>query len=274
MRLGFIGTGAMSGAIARGLTKTDNAAQFVLFDVNDAAAHTLATDIGGKVAPDIETVVKECDLVILGVKPHIQRLVLQEVAPALTSSKRPGIISIAAGRTLTAIFQDLAEFGVSECPPLIRVMPNVNAQIGMSASAICFCPNVADDMRASAISIFEAIGECIELPETSFSVFSALAGASPAWFFQILDSFARAGVKHGLTKKQALQAVTQSMLGSARMVQIESEKDTVPSELIDRVCSPGGTTIAGLLAAQAAGLDSALVQAVDATVLRDQELGG
>jgi pyrroline-5-carboxylate reductase len=264
----------MCKAIVRGLRSSPDVSDILAYDINNAAAMALAENNNVTVASSPRQVTEEADIVILSVKPHIQRLVLQEIAPSITSGKRPGLLSIAAGRTLNDIFQDLCEFGVKECPPLIRVMPNVNAQIGMSMSAICYCPGTPEDIKVSAKNIFDTIGECIELPEGQFGIFSALAGASPAWFFQILDSFARAGVKHGLTKKQALQAITQSMLGSAKMMQVELEEGTAPSQLIDRVCSPGGTTIAGLLAAQAAGLDSALVRAVDATVKRDQELGG
>lgn len=274
MRLGFIGTGAMSGAIARGLRDSGSTANLWFYDVNTEAAQGLAAELGGQAADLVEDLVSQSEIVILGVKPHIQRLVLQQIAPALTSSKAPALVSIAAGRSLTDIFQDLTEFGVADMPPLIRVMPNVNAQIGMSMSALTACPNVPAELKKQTLEIFSAVGQCIELAETQFGVFSALASASPAWFFQIIESFARAGVKHGLTKAQSLQIVAQSMLGSAQMTGLSLEKGILPGALIDQVCSPGGTTIAGLLAAQAAGLDTALVDAVDATVRRDQELGG
>lgn len=275
MRIGFIGTGAMSSAIAKGLRAAgDDTSQIFLQDIRNDKAQELATAVKGTAIEGTTALMKSCDIVILGVKPGVQPTVLKSVAKLTQNEKScPALISIAAGRSIKAIRGDLANFGAEYLPPLIRVMPNVNAQVGLSMSALCTAKNVTDETRDEALHIFNAVGECIELPEEMFGVFSALAGASPAWFFQIVDSFARAGVKYGMTKAQALQSVTQAMLGSARTVQTSIAEGVNPSELIDRVCSPGGTTIAGLLAAQEAGLDTALVKAVDATVLRDQELG-
>lgn len=276
MRLGFIGAGAMSGAIARGLRASgDTETQIVLFDVNADGARALATEVSGTVADSIASLTREADIALLGVKPHVQTAVLAEIAEATAgqSSDRLALLSIAAGRSLASIASDLKAAGAERIPALIRVMPNVNAQIGLSMSAIAYTDDVPGHVRQEAKRVFDAVGECLELSEDHFAEFAALAGCSPAWFFQIADGFARAGVKYGLTKQQALASITQAMLGSARMIQLSQSEGVNPSALIDRVCSPGGTTVAGLLAAQEAGLDTALVKAVDAAVTRDHELG-
>ena len=84
-----------------------------------------------------------------------------------------------------------------------------------------------------------------------------------------IDALARAGVKHGMRKDQALQIATQSVLGSAKMIAESSEH---PWELVDRVCSPGGTTIEGVLSLKADGLETAVQNAVDAAVEKDNKL--
>ena len=89
----------------------------------------------------------------------------------------------------------------------------------------------------------------------------------------MIDAMAEAGVNHGLTKADSTRIVTQAFLGSAQLMLNGLENGQVPANLIDRVSSPGGTTIAGLLAAQDAGLSSAIVAAVDAAVERDHHLG-
>ena len=270
MRIGFIGTGAMSSAIATGFRESGNTEpEIYLYDVNTESAGRLAAAVSGTVVADPADLIPLTDIVLLGVKPQVQTVVLEGLSPHLTNP--PALLSIAAGRSLEAITADLA--GAPEMPHLIRVMPNVNAQIGLSMSEITFTPGTPDEVRRLARQLMEAVGEVMDLPEDHFAVFTALAGCSPAWFFQVVEDLARAGVKHGLTKDQALAAVVQSMLGSARLLQISAAEGVNPAALTDRVTSPGGTTIAGLLAAEEAGLTKALVKAVDAAVARDIELG-
>lgn len=303
----FIGVGAMGEAIATGYAK--NAAahsdhsyadtnqsgvqqgssqpnknqlgsvslhQLHLFDTKPELAERVAQTIAP--TPEISAIattsLKEAltgaQTVVLAVKPQIQAEVIAQVAEFLNLDTL--VISIAAGRTLEQLAADFAAAG---CPqvPLVRVMPNVNAQAGAAMSALAANPQATAAHRQAAEHIFSAVGTTIWLPETQFSIFTALAGSSPAWFFQIVDALAHAGVNHGLTKADATKIATQAMLGSAKMLQAEVAQGTHPGALIDRVCSPAGTTIAGLLAAEAAGLSLSLTDAVDATVQRDQELG-
>ena len=275
MKLGFIGTGAMSGAIARGLRAAGDAeTEFFFVDNHQAAADALAEAVGGRVVGSSSELVGLVDVALLGVKPHVQPAVLAEIAPAIDAGAAPALLSIAAGRSLANITSDLEAAGVQSAPPIVRVMPNVNAQIGQSMSAITATPETPAETLRICQRIFESVGRCIELPESLFAAFAAMAGCSPAWLFQIADSFARAGVKHGLTKDQALVSIAQSMLGSAELLLAGLNEGRNPGALIDQVCSPGGTTVAGLLAAEQAGLADALVEAVDAAVERDRQLGG
>lgn len=272
MKLGFIGAGAMASAIARGLRQSgDSSSTIVLYDVNGAAAQALADSVSGTVASSAQQVAQTADLVILAVKPHIQTAVLAELASD-ANAQGPALISIAAGRTLESIAADLRAAGATELPPLCRVMPNVAAQVGASTSALCYTPATPERVRTATKQVFDCVGATLELPESHFAAFTAMASSSPAWFFEIAESLARAGVKYGLTKAQALAAVTQSMLGSALLLKQGADLGESPSQLVDRVSSPGGTTIAGLLAAQESGLQNSLVKAVDATVRRFEEL--
>ena len=102
-----------------------------------------------------------------------------------------------------------------------------------------------------------------------FSVFGAIAGCAPAFSYMYIDSLARAAVKNGMDKKTALTVAAQTVLGSAEMI---LESDAHPWELVDRVCSPGGTTIEGVTSLQKDGFESAVQNAVDRAIEKDSKL--
>ncbi|MCL3792007.1 pyrroline-5-carboxylate reductase, partial [Actinomyces sp. 186855] len=110
-----------------------------------------------------------------------------------------------------------------------------------------------------------------------FPAFVGLAGSSPAFVLTFIEALARAGVLAGVPKAQAVDIVAQAVLGSALTVQAEAASRAgggrTPADLVDAVCSPGGTTVAGLVAMERAGFSSAVIEGFRATVARDRELG-
>ncbi len=270
MKVSFVGAGVMGQAIARGAAGADpDRWQFSFYDLSNEAAQSAAEATGGTAASSMEEAIEDADIVVLAVKPQVQNAVLKQL-PFVGDAT---IVSIAAGRTLDQIAAALADGGQKEVA-LVRVMPNLNALVGHAASALCKNEWATDGDLDDVIELFGSVGTTQVIDEALFAAFTAMAGSSPAWFFQIVDDLARAGVKHGLTKDVAVRAACSSMLGSALMLSDTLEKGGNAAELVDRVCSPGGTTIAGLLAAQDKGIGAALVAAVDATIARDKELGG
>ena len=267
MRIGFIGAGAMVSAIVRGAVAAgQDGSRFLFTDAHGVHAPALAAEVGGEVAHSNGSLAHQVDVLVLGVKPHAQRQVIEKIAHIVRERPEMCVVSLAAGRTLDAI---LADFGAAV--PLIRVMPNVNAQIGESMSGIC-AANASEEQIAAVKTLMNSVGRSVRIAEKDFPVFSALAGCAPAWIFQIIDSLARAGVKHGLPKATAVEIAAQTVAGSADLVLDATRRGLLPAHLIDQVTSPGGTTIAGLLAAEERGLSTSLVTAVDAAVARDAEL--
>ena len=107
------------------------------------------------------------------------------------------------------------------------------------------------------------------MAEKDFSNFTAIAGSSPAYAYLFIDTLARAAVKHGLPKQLSTEIAAQAVLGSAKMI-LESEEN--PWGLIDKVCSPGGTTVAGLLAMEENNFMTSIIKGIDATIQKDQEM--
>lgn len=262
MKLGFIGMGAMGSAIASGALQAGFIKAADLFFTDGAPGkNRLATEFGATQLADNAKLLEEVDAVLIAVKPKHIGSVLAEVKPLLGNKL---LISIAGGVPLANL-----EGGLGDGARVVRVMPNINALVGASMSAICGGSEATEADRKLALDLFGAIGHAIELEETLFGAFTALAGCAPAWAFTFVEALAKAGVAAGLTKTQAVESATQMLLGSALMLQDGLSKGQHPGQLVDAVSSPGGSTIAGLLAGEDAGFSAAVVRMVEGAMAQD-----
>lgn len=264
MKLGFIGCGNMassiiSGAVSSGFAAGDNIA---VFDIDSAKSAEISKKCGVTVCSSADAVAKDCEFTVLAVKPQVFPVVLPQIKNAVAESKTV-VVSIAAGKTLDYIGGFLGDV------PTVRVMPNINAMAGAAMSAVCANSAVSAEQLGFVKELCKAFGDVQEIPEGQFSLFSAIAGCSPAFAFMYIDSLARAAVKNGMPKDTALKIAAQATLGSAKMV-LESGRH--PWELTDSVCSPGGTTIEGVASLQADGFEHAVMNAVEKALEKDKKL--
>lgn len=265
MSIGFIGCGNMASAIIGGIVggKIVNANEINVFDISAAAADALVNSYGVNRLESEKDVVKSSDAVILAVKPNVISSVLEKINTALEESDTL-IISIAAGKTTEFIRNSL-----SHDNRIIRVMPNINALVGEAISAYTANKSATSEDKALCEKLFSGVGKIISLDEQYFPLFGVIGGCSPAFSYMFIDALARAGVKKGMKKDTALMVAAQAVLGSAKMI-LESGEH--PYELIDKVCSPGGTTIEGVASLQADGFEAAVHNAVDKAVEKDSKL--
>lgn len=267
MKYGFIGAGNMAGAIVKGMMSSGayHGSDILVTSKTVVSAEKLAESCGVCACGTAADVIAQSDVLVLAVKPHVLPVLLPELQEKI-AAKSPLVVSIAAGKTLP----ELAEM-LPEGTPIIRVMPNINAAIGASTSGLCANALVTAEQKALVRAMFETIGTVVEVAEEQFSIFTVLAGSAPAFAYLYMDALARAGVKAGMNKQQALQIAAETVLGSARMV-LESKE--VPWALVDRVCSPGGTTIEGIATLQANGFESTIMKAFDAVLEKDKRMSG
>ncbi len=221
-----------------------------------------AKALGAQVATSNSELTKACDLIILSVKPQVMSEILSEISSELTREKT--LLSIAAGLDLEAL-SDLT--GPQHA--IIRVMPNVNAAIQRSTSAIVRNNQVSDQVYALAKSLFLKVGSVHEIAEKDFSSFTALAGSSPAFIYMFIDALARAGVLHGLPKEVAQQIVAETVAASAENVLMSSEH---PQALVDSVASPSGSTIAGIVALENHAFNASVIDAITSTIKKEKTL--
>lgn len=267
MKLGIIGAGNMATAIIKGLLAKKYLAATDLYITTSSWEHTkvLSTALGIQGAQSNTDLIEQVDTVIIAVKPHIAPIILHEQRNLL-AKKKPLLISIASGLTL----DNLAELTSAE-QKIVKVMPNMNVTIGQSVSAICGNQHATVEDIKKVASLFKVVGTTYEIAEKDFRNFTALAGCSPAFTYLYIDAMSRAGVKNGLPKNLATKIAAEAVKGSAQMV---LDSDETPWDLIDKVCSPGGTTIAGLVALEEEHFMATVIKGLEATIKRDQELEG
>ncbi|UWZ79947.1 pyrroline-5-carboxylate reductase [Geoalkalibacter halelectricus] len=263
-KIGFIGGGNMAEALIRGLTAgTFPGARILVGEPRESQRQALASAYGVEAHEDNWTVVQECDVLILAVKPQLLTDVLTPLADALSEGKL--LLSILAGVSTGAL-----EAYLGGAPRVVRVMPNTPALVGQGASALCAGRYAtSEDLRLSK-RLLESVGLARVVAEREMDAVTGLSGSGPAYVYTFIEALADGGVAQGLSRDTALALAAQTVAGAARMVLDTGEH---PAQLRDRVCSPGGTTIAGVRALEDGGLRAALMDAVGRAARRSEELG-
>lgn len=267
----FIGVGNMGGALARAACRAVGPDQVVLANRTMAKAEALAAQLGCAVA-DNAGAVREGEYLFLGVKPHMMGVLLEELAPVLAMCHQKGqdkvLVSMAAGARIDDLRSHLEGAGYDV--PLLRVMPNTCVAIGQGMVGLSAREGEVERRLQGVEAILAHAGRVERLPESLMDQFSAVAGCGPAFVYPFLEALADGGVMAGLPRQKAMVYAAQTVLGAAAMV---LETGVHPGVLKDEVCSPGGSTIAGVAALERAGFRAAAIDAVLAAWKRNGELG-
>lgn len=268
----FIGAGNMGGALAQGACRALGPDQIVVCDHIPAKGEALAEKLGCTAAADNPAAVKEAQYIFLCVKPHLLSDVLKELFPALEASHSANeekvLVSIAAGVQTKTLREYVSPLSFSI--PILRVMPNTCAAIGQGMLALTAPADTPERYWAGVETILAQAGRVERVEERLMDQFTAVAGCGPAYVYQLIEALADGGVLVGLPRPQAQLYAAQTVLGAAAMVLETGEH---PGALKDAVCSPGGSTIAGVAALEAGGFRAAAIRAVEAAYRKNIELG-
>ena len=265
----FIGTGNMGGALARAACRALSPAEVIVTDHDSAKAVELARELGCEAVSSNAAAIREANYIFLGVKPQFSAALAQELTAVLRNCHEEGadkvLISMAAGLTLDTLKGFYA--GVGYDIPILRIMPNTRVAIGKGTIALA---GEGEEHLLAAERILGAAGLVERLPESLMDQFTAVAGCGPAFVYPYIEALADGGVMAGLPRDKALRYAAQTVLGAAAMV-LESGQH--PGALKDAVCSPGGSTIAGVAELERSGLRAAAIDAVLAAFEKNKELG-
>lgn len=265
MIFGFIGTGNMGGALAKAAAKALPPEDLLLSNKTFSKAQALAQQLGCK-ALSVAEVAREAELLILGVKPHMLADLFASIAPVLAAREKPVcLVSMAAGVTMA----DIQRMAGAEYP-VIRIMPNTPVSVGQGVILYDKTENVSQEALEAFLAGMAQAGLLDPLPEKLIDAGSAVAGCGPAFAALFLEALADGGVACGLPRAKALEYATKMLQGTATLA-LESGQH--PGVLKDAVCSPGGSTIAGVRALEQGAFRAAAMNAVEAAFQKTKVLG-
>ena len=253
---GFIGTGNMGGAVAKAAAKAVGGGNLFLANRTPAKAEALAAETGGQ-ACDNGTAARQ-DYIFLGVKPQMMAGMLEGIRPVLRERIEKGetftLVTMAASLTIETI-REMA--GVDA--PTVRIMPNLPVSIGKGV--ILYTASGAEKTLPGLLEALAPAGMLLPVEERLIDAGSAVAGCGPAFACLFAEALADGGVACGLPRAQAQTLALQMLAGTAELL---LQTDQHPAALKDAVCSPGGTTIAGVHALEKGGFRAAAFDAVKA----------
>lgn len=251
LKFGIIGYGKMAEAIVCGLIKNKKFKEdeFCIFDknpdrINEAKKSNLI------VATSINEAIN-CQFVLLAIKP--QNLI---DLPKFTLNKNQTVISILTGiktEKLKSYFLNAK---------IVRLMPNLPISVQKSTIAI-FSESDTTDVE----DILNSLGILVHINEDMFDSFTAISGSAPAYVFEFMLAYQKQCELYGY--KDAKEIVLQNMKGAVELY--ENSKQPL-TELIENVCSKGGTTIEAISYFRKNNLDKIISEGMDKCLLKSEEL--
>ena len=263
MKIGFIGLGNMGSSLAKAVKGSISSDQILLANRSQAKVDAFVANYGGQVSRN-EEIFAEADVIFLCVKPAQFSELLSQYETILENRDSILLISMAAGLTL----ERLGNL-VPRQHRLIRIMPNTPVAIGQGVISYTLSANCQSEDNELFCRLLANAGKLVEISEQLIDAATGLAGCGPAFVYLFIEALADAGVQTGLPRNTALEMATQTVVGAGQMV-LETQQH--PAVLKDQVCSPGGSTIAGVASLEEHSFRGTVMDAVYQSYKRTQEL--
>lgn len=260
---GFIGVGNMGYPLFKAAIKTFGEREVVYTTASAGRKEKIAAETQIPYLSNNIEVAKQCKYLVLAVKPQTFGQVLAELRNVVT--KEHIVISIAAGITIDKIKDELGKD-----IRVVRAMPNTPALVNKGMTGISYSQdNFSDDEQAIIGRFFNSFGEYEIFDEKFMNAIICANGSSPAYVYMFIEALADSIVSYGIPRDKAYKLVAQTVYGAAAMV---LETNEHPGSLKDKVCSPGGTTIAAVKALEEHGFRNAIMKASDACYAKAEDL--
>lgn len=254
MKIGFIGMGNMAQALASGFIKYGRvkAQGLKAFAPNQKKLKENADKIGFTPAATLPELLEDSDIIILACKPYQMDTVLGEIKDLL---KGKAVISVALGWN----FKKWESEQIKDTR-FQFVMPNIPVCTGEGVLIFEEENSLFGRERTDIMKLFESVGLITELPSRLIGIGGAISGCGPAFVNMFIEAYADAAVRYGIQRDKAYELVSATLMGAARMQLMTGEH---PAVLKDKVCSPAGSTIKGVMALEREGFRRACQTSID-----------
>jgi pyrroline-5-carboxylate reductase len=249
MKVHIIGGGNLGVSIALGIAKFSTTNQVTVTRRNTSSILYLEK-LGVTVSTDNTHHIQEADVIILTIKPYQVNTVLAEILPAISNKV---IASAVSGLSIEALQKKIGDTNQA-----VRIMPNIASQFGASATCIAFDEKNKDNAQ-NVVALFQDLGTAPIIDEKLMDAATVLAASGTAFALRYIRASMQAGIEIGFDWKTALAISAQTVKGAAEMI---LEENIHPEQLIDRVTTPQGCTIAGLNEMEMHGFSSSLIRGI------------
>ena len=259
-KLGIIGAGFMATAIIDGVISSNviKKNELTVYDINDAALEKIR-EKGIFTSLSNSDLVKNSEYILFAVKPQS----FDQVARSIEPISNLKVISIMAGVKKAKIKRYFENSSVARCMP--------NTPCSIKSGAIGADLSDFNDADADFIQkILSSIGVVVQVEEEKLGAVTAISGSSPAYFYAFVNGIIESGIKLGLSESDAKTLAVNTLIGSGKMIINNPDKQL--SDLINSVCSKGGTTIEAVKVFESENLDGIIDKAMKACFNRSKEL--
>lgn len=258
-KLGVIGVGVMGHAILscildKGILKKS---EIGIYDICQEKT-TIFNNVN--VFTSAQDLVSDCEFILFAIKPQH----FEELSKKIDFNSENKIISIMAGLKIARIREN-----TSDCLRIARVMPNTPCKIGQGMCAVAF-EGFDENDKNFIISLLNACGKVIPIDERYFDAVTSISGSGPAYVYMFIDSMINGGMDGGLTYEQSKTLSVQTLIGTALLALNSNES---MSDLTEKVCSKGGTTIEAVNVYREKQLDALIREGIAACKKRSEEMG-
>ncbi len=258
---GFIGCGNMGGALVAAVSQAIGGEKIAVCDKHGEKILPLKEKYGVAIR-SAEEIAQNARFVALGVKPQATEAALAPIADILRKRTDAILVTMAAGLSIEGVRKFIrADY------PVLRTMPNTPVKVG-AGMVVYAAANVPDQAKKEFERALQKAGRVEELPEAQIDGVSALSGCGPAFAYSFAEGLASGAIACGVPEENAALYAAQTLKGAAEMLLAFGD----PASLRKAVCSPNGTTLAGIAALDEGNFQKVVESAVIAAYRRALEL--